>query len=157
MTTDEITLMGERLKGGKTLREIGDEFGISGERVRQILSDRMPEYAYYVARNNATRMRYGETRIYKCWACKADVPVPVEHRKPHDPHLRTYCDGCRGKWRRKYPVGSCRRCGETDKGELRKAGFVAGVQVHMCARCCRSQYLRYRKPKTKVDAREEVQ
>ena len=35
-----IEIVRMHVEDGKTLREIGDHFGISGERIRQILSDR---------------------------------------------------------------------------------------------------------------------
>lgn len=64
-------------KEGKTLREVGDMMGITGERVRQIVS-KVPGYV---------RNKYSpEIIMSKCKECGKDVGTKKGHR------IRTYCN-----------------------------------------------------------------
>lgn len=79
--------MAEAVKAGRTLRDVGQAFGVSGERVRQILEQYHPGFLSDVlrVRSDEARQREDERREARlvnreCGVCAARIRVPSNRR-----------------------------------------------------------------------------
>lgn len=94
----EKVLNMRRLNACATLVEIGEKYGVSRERVRQILASEGKETHHYV-----------KGRTFICNNCGVSYQTHTKRgEKGH--YSKLYCQGCKGKVTRKIPV-SCDVCG----------------------------------------------
>lgn len=90
----------------KTYQEIGDEFGISRERVRQILGRINPELCGPIFRQKSKTIKaiLRECGLRKCFLCRGIFPNTTEyyHRQSNGTSLTSHCKRCNTVRHREY-------------------------------------------------------